>query len=243
MQNSQSLSIILPVYNEGQNIKEVVEKIIAGIKNYINTFELIIVNDGSTDKSADIIRSLSVQYPVLRLINIQKNKGYGAAIRTGINNAQMQWLLIMDADGQYEINDLNYFWARKSGYDFIIGYRKKRSDSLYRRLLGKLGNLIANLFLKTGAFIKDIDCGFKLFKTKDLKMIPLLASGAIISLEILYKLLQNKPLFIQLPVIHYKRVAGRATGGRLKTIKQNILEFLKLILNKPVYEHPLNSPI
>lgn len=233
MDNSQSLSVILPVYNEERNIKNVITKIAAELKNYTNVFEIIVVNDGCTDKSADIVKDLSGKYPTLRLINIQNNKGYGAAIRIGIYNAQMQWLLIMDADGQYEINDLKTFWERKSSYDFIIGYRRKREDNLYRKILSKLGNLIANLFLKTNTFIKDIDCGFKLFKTNELKAIPIISNGAIISFEILYSLLQNKRLFVQLPIAHYKRVAGKSTGGNLKSVIQNILEFLKLILNKP----------
>ncbi len=233
MDNGQGLSVILPIYNEGQNIKDVVNKIITGVKNYIESFEIIAVNDGSTDKSADIIRTLSAQYPFLRLISVQKNKGYGAAIRRGIYNAKMPWLLIMDADGQYDINDLKHFWEKKSCYDFIIGYRKKRSDNLYRRILGKLGNFIANLFLHKKVFIKDVNCGFKLFKTNELKAIPLISNGAIISFEILYSLLQNKRLFAQLPIAHYKRVAGKSTGGNLKSVIQNILEFLKLILNKP----------
>jgi len=235
MDNNQSLSVILPVYNEERNIKNVIIKIAAELQNYTNVFEIIVVNDGSTDRSADIVKDLSGKYPALRLISIQKNGGYGAAIRIGIYNSEKEWLLIMDADGQYEINGLKTFWECKSAYDFLIGYRRKREDNLYRKILGKLGNLIANLFLKTNTFIKDIDCGFKLFKTNELKAIPIISNGAIISFEILYSLLQDKRLFVQLPIAHYKRVTGKSTGGNLKSVIQIILEFFKLILNKPAH--------
>lgn len=232
MDNSQSLSVILPVYNEEQNIKNVVKKIAAGINNYTDTFELIIVNDGSTDKSGEILKNLASQCSFIRFIHCKNNKGYGAAISKGIAVATKEWTLIMDADGQFRINELKNFWDRKSSYDFIIGYRKRRSDNLYRRVLGKTGNFIANLFLKTNTPIQDINCGFKLFKTNELKTIPIISNGAIISFEILYRLLENKRLFAQLPVTHYKRIGGKSTGGRFNIIMQIILESIKLISNK-----------
>jgi glycosyltransferase involved in cell wall biosynthesis len=228
MDNNYSLSIVLPVYNEGENIRHLVAGLIANIKNYINDFEIILVNDGSTDESVEIINSLAKQYPVLRIIANSRNKGYGFAIRGGIYNATKKWLLIMDADGQFEIDDLKAFWDKKLSYDFIIGYRKERKDNSYRKLLGKSGNSIANLFLKTNIFIKDINCGFKLFSTMDLKSISLKSSGGAISFEILYKLLQNKHSFTQLPVTHYKRMAGKSTGGKFNTIIKIISEFIKL---------------
>jgi glycosyltransferase involved in cell wall biosynthesis len=234
MINKQGLSIIMPVYNEEKNIKSEVTKIISNIKNCTDDFEIIVINDGSADKSADIVKNLALQNPTIRIITRRKHKGYGAAIRNGICIAEKEWLLIMDADGQYEINDLKTFWQEKSFYDFIIGYRKKRGDNLYRRWLGKLGNLIANLFLKTDIFIKDVDCGFKLFKTKELRTIPTISNGVLISFEILYKLLQNKWSFTQLPVTHYKRIAGKSTGGKLNSIIQIILESFKLVLNKQI---------
>lgn len=229
--NNQGLSIILPVYNEEKNIKDVIVEIITNVKNCTNNFEIILINDGSSDKSADIIKNLMIEYPSLRLINNERNEGYGASIRKGISHAEKELLLIMDADGQFRMDNLNAFLDKKPYYDFIIGYRKKRSDNLYRKLLGKLGNFIAHLFLKANIFIKDINCGFKLFNTADLKTIPLKSSGGTISFEILYKLLQNKRSFIQLPVTHYKRIAGKSTGGKLNTIIKIISELIKLKLN------------
>ena len=230
MQNKQSLSIILPLYNEEENIKNLVSEIIVNIKDYMDNFEIILINDGSTDKTPDIIKDMAARYPELRIINHLKNKGYGAAVRAGINNAEKEWLLIMDADGQFRIDDLKAFWIKKSSYDFILGYREKRDDNPYRYLLGKIGNLIANLFLKTTIFVKDINCGFKLFGTEQLKSIPLESKGGIISFEILYKLLKNnKPLSIQLPVQHHKRIHGKSTGGKFKTLIKIIPEAIKII--------------
>lgn len=228
---NESLSIILPVYNEEKNIGFTLTKIIAFIKNLCKDFELILVNDGSTDKSEDTIRGFAKQYPAIRLINNSKNKGYGAAIKNGIHNAKKEWLLIMDSDGQFEITALKDFWNKRLSYDFIIGYRKKRSDNAYRKILGKTGNLAANLFLKTDIFIKDINCGFKLFKTNEIKKITLGSNGGIINFEIMQKLLKNGARFLQIPVNHYSRTKGNSTGGKLKTIIQIISEFIYLIAN------------
>ena len=174
------------------------------------------------------MKDLTAQYLNLRLVNHAENKGYGAAIRSGISAAKNHWLLIMDADGQFNIDNFKNFWQEKSAYDFILGYRKKRSDGLYRNLLGKLGTLLANLFLSTDIFIKDINCGFKLFKTNELEKIRLVSNGGVISFEIIYKLLKDKRRFTQLPVTHYSRKEGKSTGGKFKTIANIIGEFFKL---------------
>ena len=228
MNNNQNLSIILPVYNEEKNIKNVVINIIANIKNYTNDFEIILIDDGSTDKTKDIIQELSRQYPNLRDLYHKKNKGYGAALKTGIAQAAKEWLLIIDSDGQYEINDLKAFWEQKSSCDFILGYRTKRSDGIYRTVLARLGNCIANLFLKTDVFVNDVDCGFKLFKTKELQFLPLTSHGALISFEIIKRLLENHTYFIQLPVTHYKRREGKSKYIRFIHIVEIIGEFIKL---------------
>ncbi len=229
MDNLDSLSIILPLYNEAVNIKNLVDNLISHIKNYKVVFEIILVNDGSTDKSKDIIKNLAHQYPAVKIINHDRNKGYGSAIRSGINKAKNNWALIMDADGQFKIEGLRVFWDKRLFYNIILGYRQKRDDDFYRNCLGKSGNLIANLFLKTNTFIKDINCGFKLFKLKELKTAPLASTGGIINFEILYWLLKNNPAIAQLPVIHHKRRSGQATGGKLNTIIIIIKEFIQLM--------------
>ena len=223
----ENLSIILPTFNEESNIKSVISDVIPHIRKYIKNFEVIVINDGSTDMTLRILNGIKMSYPELKVISRETNKGYGSAIRTGIEFSQKEWIFIMDSDGQFRINDFRTFWGNRQKYDFILGYRKHRKDNLYRTFLGKFGNIISKLFLKER--INDINCGFKLFKAEDLKRAPLSSSGGIINFEILYNLFKRKKKFAQFPVPHYKRTKGKSTGGRLGVITKIILEGVNII--------------
>lgn len=223
-----SLSVILPVFNEEVNIERVVYSDISYLRKHIDDFEIIAVDDGSTDLTVKILCELKQKYPELIVITHKVNRGYGFALRTGISSSNKEWVFLIDADGQFVMDDFSLFWRRRQDYDFILGYREYRSDNLYRVILGKAGNVLSNYFLKKR--IKDINCGFKLFRSKDLKSLYLSASGGIINFEILYRLLRKKkPKFLQLPVKHYRRARGKQTGGRLDVILKILLEGSKVI--------------
>jgi glycosyltransferase involved in cell wall biosynthesis len=225
------LSIILPVYNEAATVEHTLKTVLAYLEKLTGDFEIIAVNDGSTDQSEKILVELARQYPRISLINSPKNTGYGWALRKGITAAKKDWILLFDADGQFGIEDLGRLWEAKAGIDFILGWRRKRNDNLYRRLLGFSGNFLANLALRMRFFIKDINCGFKLFKAELIKPLALMSAGNSINFEILYGLKNHSPVFIQLPVSHYPRKTGRATGGDLKSVMVIIKESLKIIFN------------
>jgi len=227
----EGLSIVIPVYNEEANIKNVVSNSIFYIRNYLKNFEIIAVNDGSQDTTSARLAEMQILYPELKIFSNKKNKGYGFAVRKGIEYSRKEWVLVMDGDGQIRIEDFQLFWENRKYYDFILGYRKRRNDNLYRVILAKFGNCISNLVL--GKQIKDINCGFKLLKKKDLEKITLKSEGNIISFEILYNLFKNnKDRFLQLPVRHYKRKQGKQTGGRFDVIIKILLEGLKVIFWK-----------
>lgn len=232
--SDDSLSIILPVFNEGKNIEGVINEIFRQIPQYIEEFEVILVNDGSIDNTQAVVNGIKEHFFNLKVISHGKNKGYGAAIRSGIQAAVNYWVLIMDADGQFRISDLKGIWEARDGNDFILGFRRRREDNLYRSFMGRSGNTAASLLLKRRIF--DINCGFKLFKKKDLQGLKLNSTGGIISFEILYKLLNSgKKKFRQMPVNHYKRGHGRQTGGAVKTITRIIYEGAKVVINKRDY--------
>jgi glycosyltransferase involved in cell wall biosynthesis len=217
------------VFNEEENIHDVVYQVVSFIRKYIENFEVIIVNDGSIDSTLSILNDIKLLYPELKIITHSRNKGYGYAIRTGIVTSRKDWIFIMDADGQFHIDDFMGFWENKEYYDFIIGYRVVRNDAIYRKYLGRIGTCLANLILFSK--IKDINCAFKLFRGDILRGLPLLSTGGNVSFEILYRLLKSQKKFIQLPVRHYQRKKGKQTGGNPRVIFKIIGEGLKTILS------------
>ncbi len=213
IREKSSLSAILPIYNEGSGVERTLKAVLAYLEKLTADFEIIAVNDGSTDRSPEIIADLARKHPQISLINSSKNTGYGWALRKGIASASKDWVLLFDADGQFDIADLGRLWKAKAGLDFVLGWRRERKDDFYRRMLGSSGNCLANLFLRMGVFIKDINCGFKLFKSGLIKPLTLISAGGTINFEILCALRASRPAFIQLPVSHYPRKTGSATGG------------------------------
>jgi glycosyltransferase involved in cell wall biosynthesis len=231
MARKNSLSLILPIYNEAAVLENTIEKISGYLEELLDDFEIIAVNDGSTDQSLGVISALTRKNPRIKLIDNDRNRGYGWTLRQGINKASKEWLLIFDSDGQFDINDLGSLWNKKQGRDFILGWRKKRNDNIFRLLLGAGGNSLANLILHPRFFIKDINCGFKLFETSSLKPLLLTSSGGTINFEILYRLKVSNSAFVQLPVSHYPRKSGRATGGNLRTVIKIIKESARIIFD------------
>lgn len=226
----ESLCVILPAFNEEENIKNVVSDVISHIRNYGKNFEVIVVNDGSTDRTLKMLGEIKTLYPELKIVSYGKNKGYGWAIRKGIEFSQKEWIFIMDLDGQFRIDDFEIFWNNRKSYDFILGYRAIRRDNTYRLWLSKLGNYIANLFLEKK--VKDINCGFKLFKLSDLRNISLISTNGCIYFEILFYLLKSKNKFLQLPIQHHRRKAGKQSGGNLRIVLRNLLEGRRIVCCK-----------
>ena len=211
------LSIVIPVFNEELFLKTGLEPLIAGAEAVVADLELLVVDDGSGGRCKALLEELRRNQPLLRVVAHQDNRGYGAALRTGIANTRKDWLLFIDGDGQMDIRDLKKFWDSRDSLDFILGYRARRRDAFLRRLAGAAGNTLANLFLP-GERIRDINCGFKLFRTEAVRPLRLRSCGGAIYFEMLSQLLPSRPRFLQLPVSHSPRAGGRATGGSLKTL-------------------------
>ena len=224
------LSIVLPVFNEADVIKKVVGEILNYALRLVENVEIITVDDGSQDDSLSILNQMSSSLPELKVISHKENIGYGGALRAGIKASSKKWVLLMDSDGQFHINSLEKLWLQRQNYDLLLGFRQKREDAFYRRMMGKLGNSACNLIL--GRRVCDINCGFKLFKRDLIYPLSLTSSGGIINFEILFKLFKSNPSvkMQQSPVIHYPRKSGKSTGGNPKVIFKIIAEGIKIIL-------------
>jgi len=220
------LSIILPAYNEEKNIDKAIEEISKFVGEHNLPSEIIVVNDGSRDGTKEILNNCTKKYKNLIIVNHSENLGYGAALRSGFAKTKGDLIFFTDSDLQFNINGLSSFMEKTKDYDFVVGYRKKRQDPLFRRICAMIFKTLAFFFFSVK--VRDVNCAFKLFKAEVIKNLPLSSSGALINLEIFALAKKKGYKFLELPVEHFSRQAGRQTGGNFKIMFKAIMGFFPL---------------
>lgn len=223
-----SLSVFFPCFNEEKNVPIMINQALKILPELAKKFEIIVINDGSTDQTRLVAEKLAKQYPQVRLVNHQQNQGYGATVRTGFAACRYDWIFFTDGDAQFDLKELKSFVAHTQDYQVILGFRKQRADGFKRALFAKMYKFYIDILFRV--HVKDVDCAFKLIKADVIKDLEFLSNGAFISSELLYKLKKKKAQFKQLPVNHYQRQHGKSTGANLRVIAIGLLEPLKLYL-------------
>ncbi len=211
-----SLSIVLPAYNEEALIGTTLEHVLHVLAGWVKEFEVIVVNDGSTDCTGAIVSAIEEAEPRVRVVTHQRNQGYGAALADGFAAATKELTFFMDSDGQFDIRDLARLLLFIDAYDAVIGYRLERQDSWMRKLNAWGWNVLIRRVL--GIQVRDIDCAFKLLRTDFLHQHPLETRGAMINAELLYRLTRAGYTYREVGVQHLPRRGGRATGANLRVI-------------------------
>jgi glycosyltransferase involved in cell wall biosynthesis len=223
-----NLSVFFPAYNEEDNIKATVLKAIPVLNQVAKKWEILVIDDGSQDKTGQIVKELGKKYKNVKLIKHQKNKGYGAALKTGLYNVKYDLIAFTDSDGQFDFREIKKFIPKLKKADLVIGYRKKRTDNYLRRFFAFLlrtWNIV--LF---GLNVKDVDCGFKVFKKKVINTIGRLKTeSAITETEFIVRSKVNNFKIKEVGVNHHSRKKGEQTGGKLKIISKALIESLKFL--------------
>lgn len=224
-----SLSVVLPAYNEEALIEQTILQIHYVVSNLVDDFEIIVTNDGSRDQTGAVLASLADRYPTLPLhvVTHERNRGYGAALASGFDAANKDWIFFTDGDSQFDVADLASFLAvLDEQTDLVIGWRRRRADTRIRLLNARLWNqLIRWLF---GYTARDVDCAFKLFRREVWKSISVRSRGATFSAEFLIRARRQGYRVKELPVSHFPRAAGSATGANPRVIARAIKELLVL---------------
>jgi glycosyltransferase involved in cell wall biosynthesis len=212
----RTLSVVLPCYDEALNLRSVVANAGAAAAMTTAGYEIVVVDDGSTDGTAAIAAELAAADPHVRVIVHGRNRGYGDALRTGIATARMDWVLLMDSDRQFDVGDLARFLPAAEYADALWGRRVERKDTRARRAAAAAWNRLVRTLYDLP--VRDIDCGFKLIRRDVLNDLELCSTGALISTELAVRCRAAGARFAEIPVPHHPRLAGRETGGNPRVV-------------------------
>jgi len=220
-----SISVVLPAYNEEKNVPKIVAEVVETLQEITQDYEVIVVNDGSKDRTADVTRELSLQNPRIRLVAHEVNRGYGAAVHSGFYAATKELVFLTDADNQFDVSEISKLLPHIGDADLAIGYRVHRQDPFIRKLNAFGWCWLVNLLF--GYTARDVDCAFKLFKREILDNITIESRGATFSAEFLVRAKRKGYTILEVPVTHRPRIAGRQTGARLDVILRAFRELIR----------------
>jgi glycosyltransferase involved in cell wall biosynthesis len=233
-----SLSLFFPAYNEEANITSAVIRALRVLPTVAEEFEVIIINDGSTDHTRAIANELARKYRQVRVIH-QRNKGYGGAVKRGFKEVRYDWVFFTDSDLQFDLDELSKLVDHANDSQVILGYRQNRAEGLRRSLLASALKVWNWLLLGFPQNIKDIDCAFKLIRKEVVRTIePLFSNGAMVSTELLLKIHAAGFTYTQVGVSHYPRLYGSSTGSNLRVILKAVVD--TFILRRQIAEGRLN---
>jgi hypothetical protein len=222
-----SLSLCMPAYNEAANIEDVLDAACAILPELVDDFEIVVVNDGSKDNTAEVLANYAQSESRLRVVTHPENRGYGAALTSALRASRGELACILDSDGQFSLLNMPELLMRTCDSDVVIGYRKKRADPPIRLFNAWAWNRLMRLLL--GVSVRDLDCAFKLFRRETVQDLSLTSRGACISAEILVQCVRNRLKIAQVGVDHYPRSHGAPTGAALKVIGRAFGELPRLM--------------
>jgi glycosyltransferase involved in cell wall biosynthesis len=226
------LSLCMPAYNEQANIEDTLDAACAVLPVFVQRFEIVVVDDGSRDGSGEVIARYARHEPRVRLVRHPVNRGYGAAVSTGLRAAEGDLVAFTDSDGQFSVLDVPQLLTHLDGHDAVIGYRHHRADNLLRVLNAWCWNRLIRLVL--GVRVRDLDCAFKLFRREVIDGLELTSTGAAINAEILAQCVRRGVKIFETPVMHYPRCRGTPTGAALRVIYRAFHELPRLYWQRSV---------
>jgi glycosyltransferase involved in cell wall biosynthesis len=226
------VSAVLPAYNEEAIIERTVHHVADVLAGLTDSFEIVVVNDGSRDRTAEVLASVQEREPglPLRVVTHPANRGYGAALASGFDAARKDLVFLTDGDKQFDVAELATFLPHvDDATDLVIGWRRNRADPPLRLLNAWGWKLLVNALF--GYTARDIDCAFKLFRRRAWESLTVHARGATFSAEFIVKARRLGFHVVELPVSHFPRTAGSPTGARPDVIMRAFRELFQLWRN------------
>lgn len=203
----KSISVLLPAYNEEENIKECVLSVKRYLDKRFKDYEILVITDGSTDNTEKIVRKFVKRDQHIKLLHHKTNLGYGAVLRSGFADCSKELIFYTDSDNQFNIQNLDSLFPLLDSYDIVSGYRLNRQDPLMRIFVAWFYNTLIRILFNLD--VRDIDASFKLYKKDVFKKMKLKANTGLIDAEVLIKAKKNGFKIGQIGVKHYPRMKGR----------------------------------
>ncbi len=224
-----ALTFFFPAYNEEENVEAVVAEALETLPRFADRFDVVIVDDGSRDRTPELADALAAGDPRVRVIHHRPNRGYGGAVRSGLGTARMPYVFFTDGDRQFRLDDLGLLISRIDDADVVVGYRIKRSDPARRLVIAWVYKHVLGVVF--GGGFRDVDCAYKLFRTEVFERVPLTrvrSDGAFFSAELLLTLRAAGSRIRQVGVPHYPRVAGVAAGAAPRVVARTLRDLVLL---------------
>jgi glycosyltransferase involved in cell wall biosynthesis len=223
-----SLSVFFPAYNDALSLPELVRKTFATLEPHVADYEVVVIDDGSRDRTGDVLEELRREYgPRLRVVTHAHNRGYGGALRSGFAAAQKEFVFYTDGDGQYDVGELPRLLELVGPATGLVnGYKLERHDPRHRVWIGSIYNFCARLLFRIR--IRDIDCDYRLIRRALLEKIYLTSTSGTICVELVRKLELSGCQVVEVGVHHYPRLHGRSQFFRIRSLAVTLLQLLRL---------------
>lgn len=223
-----SLSVFFPAYNDAPSLPKLIENTFAVLSEHVEDYEVIVVNDGSSDNTGVVLHELAERYsPHMRVITHEHNRGYGGALRSGFSAARKDFVFYTDGDGQYDVLELPKLLQRMGAdVGLVNGYKLERNDPQHRIVIGNLYNAFARFLFRVR--IRDIDCDYRLIRRSLLENIRLTSTSGTICVELVRKLELLPCRVVEVGVHHYPRLHGRSQFFRVRSLARTFYQLTRL---------------
>ena len=221
------LTVFFPAYNDSGTIASMVIRAVQAASELTPDYEVIVVNDGSGDATAQIVDELARTYPRVRVVHHTRNRGYGGALQTGFRSATKELIFYTDGDAQYDPAELAGLWASMTPLiDLVNGYKISRSDPMHRIVIGRVYHHLVSLMF--GLTVRDVDCDFRLMRRAIFERIDLAKTSGVICLEMMKKIEDAGFRIVEVPVHHYHRAFGKSQFFNFRRIFRTGIDVLRL---------------
>jgi glycosyltransferase involved in cell wall biosynthesis len=215
-----SISVFFPAYNDAGTITSMVITSLLTLRELTDDYEVIVINDGSQDHTAQVLDELARIYPAeVRVIHHERNKGYGGALRSGFAASSKEWIFYTDGDAQYDPRELaNLARLANDDVDFINGWKIARNDPLHRIIIGRIYQYVIKFAF--GLKLRDVDCDFRLMRGQVFEQVQLTSDSGVICVELMKKVQDAGFRLAETPVHHFHRVYGKSQFFNFKRLAQ-----------------------